>query len=162
MPRLVVLTKSAVSSMAFPASIQSIILTLGPKMSFKFSARARVRFVNKISGTPASSSAAITALAAPPAPKTNADPTCGVQSGAPVVRFLIKPKPSVLSAFIFPSALKISVLAAPIKVARSVIISTWRMTSSLCGTVTFRPTKPIVGNILRVFSRLLGSICNGI
>ena len=85
-----------------------------------------------------------------------AGPLEGTQCGAFWRRFAMKPEPSVLSAWILPSLRKISVLAAPISAARSVMMSARPRIVSLCGMVTFSPTKPSRG---RMWSASLRSAC---
>lgn len=66
---------------------------------------------------------------------------------------------SVLSAWIVPSGLNVSVFAAPISRARS--LASWAIPSatSLCGIVTFAPAKPAAGSaasVSRASSRGIG------
>ena len=142
MPSEVVLTTVAASSSMFPAWTHSWTMTLAPKSGRRASARGRVRLARRISGTPTSIRAAMTARAAPPAPSTTAGPAAGAQCGAFWRRLAMKPEPSVLSAWILPSLRKISVLAAPISAARSVTISASCRMASLCGMVTFSRRSP--------------------
>ena len=94
-------------------SLQSITVIFLPNFTAKFSALSLVRLVSIIFGVSSFNRENITDLDAPPAPNIKAVPLSALHSGACVLRLLIKPIASVLSANIFPS-LKIRVFAAPI------------------------------------------------
>ena len=118
-----------------------------PSSAVRAAARSGVRFHTITSRAPAPRSAHTAARAVPPAPSTSAVLSA---TGSPIAAS--RPGASVLSARMAPSA-NVSVLAAPIS-------STRRSAASLCGIVTFAPTKPAGPRALTVSANSSGGMGN--
>ena len=95
-------------------------------------------------------SAQAAARPAPPAPSTSADRP---STRSPIAA--IRPGASVLSAWIRPSS-KVSVFAAPIACAATVIWSASASAACLCGIVTLTPRKPAAGSARTVSANSSG------
>ena len=97
-----------------------------------------VRLATVIRPKPESAKATTTARAAPPAPKTTAEPPTGISIPSSVMARR-NPCASVLSPDTLPSQ-NIRVLAAPIRVASCDTSSRIGITVCLCGIVTLIPS----------------------
>ncbi len=156
-PTEVVLTSSAWSASASARRSHGSTVTSG-SCARSDSARSAVRLVT-VTGTPSVSRAAATARAEPPAPSTMAGPRA--RSTPSARRLFRNPSASVLLPKMRPSSVKVSVLAAPQRVAISSNSSQSASASSLCGMVTFTPANPECIRPRRATSIMPGRTASG-